>query len=183
MAVDLRIGDAAMQRMLFTILAGATLMLAAGPAPAAAQARAPASGPLAAVHQFIDNFNKGDAKAAQAAHAPDVVIIDEFPPHVWRGPDAFQAWAADFDKTSKAAGDTDQRVTLGQPIRSEINGDTAYVVVPASYSYKEKGKPIVERAQMAVALRKDGAAWKIAGWAWAGTPPRPAPAAAPPKPK
>jgi len=182
MAVDLRNGDTAMQGIRLTILAGATLTFAAGQA-LAASARAPASGPVAAVHQFIDNFNKGDVKAAEAAHAPDAVIIDEFPPHVWRGPRAFQAWAADLDKTSKAAGDTEQRVTLGQPVRSEITGDTAYVVVPATYSYKAKGKPTVERARMAVALRKDGAAWKITGWGWAGAPPRPAPAAATAKPK
>jgi ketosteroid isomerase-like protein len=143
----------------------------------------PASEPVAALHQFIDNFNKGDLKAAQAAHAPDVVIIDEVPPHVWRGPNAFQAWAADLDKAAKAAGDTEQKVTLGQPLRSEITGNTAYAVVPATFTYKEKGKPVTERAQMAAALRREGAAWKITGWAWAGTVPRPAAAPATPKPK
>jgi ketosteroid isomerase-like protein len=177
--VDLRNGNTTMQRTLLAISAGAALALAAGQAALAAP---PADGPVAAVHQFIDGFNKGDLTAAQAAHMPDAVIIDEVPPHIWRGPNAVQAWAGDLDKAAKAAGDTDQKVTLGAPIRSEVNGDTAYVVVPATYSYKQKGKPTVERAQMTVALRKDGDAWKITGWGWAGAPARPA-AAGTAKPK
>jgi ketosteroid isomerase-like protein len=150
-------------------MSAAALALAAGLTVAQA---APAGGPVAALHQFIDAFNKGDVKAAQAAHASDVVIIDEFPPHVWRGPNAFQAWAASIDKAAKAAGDTDQKVILGAPVRSEVNGDTAYAVVPATFTYNRKGKPMTERAQFAAAMRKDGAAWKLAGWAWAGTAPR-----------
>jgi ketosteroid isomerase-like protein len=146
-----------------------------------ASAAPPAAGPVAALHQFIDSFNKGDLKAAEAAHAADAVIIDEVPPHIWRGPNAVQAWAADLGKAAKAAGDTEQKVTLGAPVRTDVNGDTAYAVVPATYTYKENGKPMREPAQFAVALRKDGGAWKLAGWAWAGTKPRPAAAAAKPK--
>lgn len=165
-----------MPRILLTMSGAAALALAAA---LTAQA-APPSGPVAALHQFIDAFNKGDVKTAQAAHASDAVIIDEVPPHVWRGPNAFQAWAASLDKAAKAAGDTDQKVTLGAPVRTDVNGDTAYAVVPATYTYKEKGKPMTERAQFAAAMRKEGAAWKLTGWAWTGTVPR---AAAAPKPK
>jgi len=169
-----------MPRFLLIASGAAALTLGAG---LAASAAPPASEPVAALHQFIDSFNKGDVKAAAAAHAPDVVIIDEVPPHVWRGPNAFQAWATDLDKVTKAAGQTEQKVTLGQPVRSEINGNTAYAVVPATFTYKQNGKPVAERAQMAAALRKEGGAWKITGWAWAGTVPRPAAAPAAAKPK
>jgi ketosteroid isomerase-like protein len=157
-----------MPRFLLLASGAAALTLGAGLAAAAP----PASEPVAALHQFIDSFNKGDLKAAAAAHAPDAVIIDEFPPHVWRGPNAFQAWAASLDKAAKAAGDTDEKVSLGAPTRSEVNGDVAYVIVPATYTYKEKGKPMREPAQFAAALRKEGGAWKLTGWAWTGTVPR-----------
>lgn len=178
---NLRNGKSTMPRFPLTLPSAVALALSA--ACVAHAAPAPAAGaPLAALHQFIDSFNKGDVKTAQAAHAADVVIIDEVPPHVWRGPNAFQAWAASLDKAAKAAGDTDEKLTLGAPVRSEINGDVAYLVVPATYTYKEKGKPMREPAQFAVALRKEGAAWKLTGWAWAGTVPRAA-AAAPAKPK
>lgn len=157
-----------MPRFLLSVAGVAALALTPG---MAAQA-APPSGPVAALHQFIDNFNKGDVKAAEAAHASDAVIIDEMPPHVWRGPNAFQAWTTSLGEAAKAAGDTEQKVTLGAPIRTEINGDKAYAVVPATLTYKEKGKPMTERAQMVATMRKDGPAWKLTGWAWAGTVPR-----------
>jgi len=50
----------------------------------------------APIHQFIDGFNTGDVKSAYAAYASgDIMIIDEFAPHVWTGPHAAQDWAAD----------------------------------------------------------------------------------------
>ena len=36
---------------------------------------------MAPVHQFVDAFNKGDAKTAAALCATEASIIDEFPPH------------------------------------------------------------------------------------------------------
>jgi ketosteroid isomerase-like protein len=160
-----------------TIAAGGSLALAAG---LGAQAAAPA-GPTAPIHQFIDSFNKGDVKAAEAAHTADAVMIDEVPPHVWRGPKAFQDWAAALDKDAKAKGQTDEKVTLGQTVRSQVDGDTAYVVIRATFTYNEKGKPMSEPAQMAFALHKVAGAWKISGWAWTGTVPHAAGGAAKPK--
>lgn len=149
-------------------------------APTAAAHAAAPPGPTATVSQFINSFNKGDVKAAEATHAADAVIIDEFAPHRWVGPGAFGAWAADLDKDAKAKGQTNQHVGLGKADRVLVDGDTAYVVVPATYSYKEKGKAMVEPAHMAFSLAKSADGWKISGWTWAGTVPH---AAAAPKPK
>ena len=166
----------------------------AKPAPKAASKSA---GLLKPIHQFIDDFNKGDVKGAEAAHLAAPTIIDEVPPHLWQGDGAFRAWAGDLDKAGKAAGDTDEKVVLGSVIRTQIDGDTGYAVLKATYLYKEKGKAMAEPAQMTFALKKDGGDWKIAGWTWAGTVPHaatapaakpaekaaPAPAAAPPPKK
>ena len=149
-------------------------------APAAAAHAASPPGPTATVSEFINSFNKGDAKAAEATHTADAVIIDEFAPHRWVGPGAFQAWSAALDKDGKAKGQSNQHVGLGKADRVLVDGDSAYVVVPATYTYKEKGKPIVETAHMAFSLAKGADGWKINGWTWAGTVPH---AAAAPKPK
>ncbi len=146
---------------------------------AAAGAATPEAGPLAPIQKFVDSFNQGDVAAAAATHAagPDLAIIDEVPPHLWHGPQAFQAWSADLDSYSKEHGLTDQVVTLGTPVREEVNGDQAYVVVPVVYAFKERGVAMREAAQMAFALRKGAGGWLIRGWAWAG--PKPQPAATP----
>jgi ketosteroid isomerase-like protein len=140
---------------------------------AAAQpvAAAPADPALTTVHQFIDSINRGDAKAAAALQADDSAIIDEFPPHQWHGPGAFTAWLGDFAKDAAAKGESDQHLALGKLTRVDIDGDTAYVVAPVIYAYKQHGKPMVEPAQMTLALRNDASGWRIAAWAFAGSVP------------
>jgi hypothetical protein len=150
---------------------------------ATSAAAAPANELMAPVHQFMDSFNKGDAKNAEAAHATAVAIIDEVPPHSWAGAGAFQAWLADLDRSSKANGQTDEAVTLGKPTRAEVNGDSGYVIVPATFTYLQHGKRMAEQAQMAFALHKEAAGWKIAAWAWTGGIPHTVTAKPKPKPK
>ncbi len=151
-----------------SIAAVAVAVAAVGSVRAATQA----AGPEATVKQFIDHFNKGDIKGAASTHASDVAIIDEFPPHAWNGSGAFDKWLDDLQKDAKAKGQSDQKLTLGKTIRSQTNGDTAYVVMSGTFVYKEKAKPMQEPGHLAFALRRNGDSWKITAWAWAGTPPR-----------
>ena len=51
---------------------------------------------LAPIHQFIDGVNKGDMKAAAAAHVAAPAILDEVAPHNWQGEGAVDKWAASF---------------------------------------------------------------------------------------
>jgi hypothetical protein len=51
--------------------------------------------PMAAVRQYIDGFNKGDAKVMAATFAVPGSILDGMPPHVWQGPTATQDWYRD----------------------------------------------------------------------------------------
>ncbi|HLI65958.1 MAG TPA: nuclear transport factor 2 family protein [Caulobacteraceae bacterium] len=147
-------------------------LLAAGLAAAPAVAMAADSGPAATVNAFLDAFNRGDIKAAQATNADDVVIIDEVPPHVWRGPGAFQAWLGDLTKDGQANGQTDEKVTMGHLVRSQVDGDTGYAVMTVTFTYRQHSRRTIEPAEIAVALGKRDGAWKITGWAWAGTVPK-----------
>lgn len=122
---------------------------------------------MAAVHQFVDAFNKGDTKTAVAACASETSIIDEFPPHEWHGAGGCAKWMSDYDADAKKNGITDGSVTLGTPKHVAVTGDRAYVVVPADYSYKQKGKPVKETASiLTVALQKGAAGWRITAWSW-----------------
>ena len=119
------------------------------------------------VHQFIDGFNKGDTKAALAACADQASIIDEFPPYEWHGAGACSKWANDFDADAKKNEITDGAVTLGKPRHVEVAADRAYVVLPANYVFKVKGKQVKEMgATMTITLQKADAGWRNTGWAW-----------------
>ena len=129
---------------------------------------APVDDAVAVAHQFIDAFDKGDMKTAAATHEADAAILDEVGAHQWHGPGAFMAWANDLMKDSAANGQTDESVTLGKTVRAQVDGDTAYAVLDASFNYKQHGVAMSEPAQMVFALRKEADGWKIAAWAWSG---------------
>ncbi|MGD1098644.1 MAG: nuclear transport factor 2 family protein [Bryobacteraceae bacterium] len=138
-------------------------VLAAGPAVSSEKTDV-----MVPVHQFVDGFNKGDVKTAVAACADQTSIIDEFPPHEWHGAGACTNWANDYDADSKKNGITDGIVTLSEPRHIDITADRAYVVVPANYTFKKKGKLVKETGSMfTFALQKGEAGWRITGWAWA----------------
>ncbi len=148
-----------MNRMLIALVMA---VAAAGPSLASEE-----SDVMVPVHQFVDGFNKGDTKTAAAACADQTSIIDEFPPHEWHGAGACSTWMNDFDADAKKNGITDGMVTLSKPRHVDISGDRAYVVVPANYTYKKKGKPAKEIGSMlTIALQKGSTGWRMTGWAW-----------------
>jgi ketosteroid isomerase-like protein len=152
------------------VLGLACLAAAASVSAAAAAGNAALEAPI---HQFIDDFNKGDAAGAAAAHLPSVSIIDEVPPHLWVGPKAFATWAADLAKDDMAHGISEEAVALGAVKREVVSGKTAYVVIAATYTFKQNGAAMHELAQMTFAMRKTADGWKIAGWTWTGPNPTP----------
>lgn len=124
--------------------------------------------PLAAVSQYINAFNKGDAKGMAATFANDGSILDGMPPHLWLGPSATQDWYRDVLIEGEQHGASDYFITPGEPLHNNITGDSAYVVVPATMTFKVQGQQVRQTgAVFTVALRKLAGGWRIAAWAWA----------------
>ena len=88
-----------------------------------------AKDPVAAVRQYLDGFNKGDAKVMAASFADSGSILDGMAPHLWQGPTAAQDWYRDVLIEGKQHGASDYFVTLGEPLHNNVTGDSAYVVV------------------------------------------------------
>jgi len=75
---------------------------------------------------------------------------------------------ADFDIDAKKNGITEGVVALGSPSHVDVTADRAYVVIPANYAFKQKGKPVSEVGSIiTLTLQKIPAGWRITGWAWA----------------
>ena len=124
--------------------------------------------PLAAVQQHIDAFNKGDAEGMSAVFAVPGSILDGMAPHLWVGPTAAQDWYRDVLIEGEQHGASDYFVTIGEPLHNNITGDSAYVVVPATMTFKVQGQEVKQTgAKFTVALRKLAEGWRIAAWAWA----------------
>jgi ketosteroid isomerase-like protein len=122
---------------------------------------------MKSIHQFVAGFNAGDAVKALEVCADQMSIIDEFPPFEWHGAGACAQWLADYDADAKKNGITDGVVTLGEPRHVDVAVDRAYVVAPADYDFKLKGKPTGENdSTFTFALKQSAPGWRITGWCW-----------------
>jgi hypothetical protein len=156
-----------MQHRRFTVfaLSVAFVVLFPGGVPARASDQ---SAVMATVRGYVDGINTGDVKAEIAACASTASIIDEIPPHQWVGPTACADWASALATANKAAGITDQHVTLDAPMHVAVDADRAYVVLRADDLWKQEGKPMSEIGSIwTFVLKKVAAGWRITGWTWA----------------
>jgi ketosteroid isomerase-like protein len=127
----------------------------------------PSEDPVASVREYIDAFNRGDAKGMAACFATFGSILDGMAPHLWSGPTAAEDWYRDVQVEAAHHGASDHLATLGTPLLVNITGDSAYVVIPASLTMKVHGKQITQSGAMfTVALRRTEDGWRIAAWAW-----------------
>jgi hypothetical protein len=99
-------------------------------------------------------------------------ILDGMAPHLWYGPTAARDWYRDVLVEGERAGAAEYFVTLGQPLHANVTGDAAYIVSPATMTFKVRGKQITQSgAIFTTALHKLADGWRIAAWAWTkGTP-------------
>jgi SnoaL-like domain len=124
--------------------------------------------PMVAIRQYIDAFSEGDARLMAATFAVPGSILDGMAPHVWQGPTAAQDWYRDVLIEGKQHGASDYFATVGEPLHNNVTGDSAYVVVPATMTFKMGGKQVTQSgAVFTVAVRKLAGGWRIAAWAWA----------------
>jgi ketosteroid isomerase-like protein len=120
------------------------------------------------VRGYVDAFNRSDVAAMTAACDAPMSILDGLPPHAWQGPSACEDWYRDVMAAGEHEGATGWLATLGEPRHVEVRGDHAYVVVPATMSFRVHGEPATQSgAVFTVALRRRPAGWRIAAWAWA----------------
>src|SRR5262245_4057291 len=129
--------------------------------------RSDATDPAETVRQYIDSFNRSNAKAMAAVCADRMSILDGMAPHVWHGPTACEDWYRDAMTEGEHLAATDYVVILGEPKHNNITGESAYLVFPTTMTFKLKGQQIMQSgAFFTVALRKIAERWRIASWAW-----------------
>ena len=126
---------------------------------------------MATVNRFIDGFNKANLSEMTSTCEPSASLIDDFAPHIWTGANACGNWYKDFTAWAKANHYTDNTVIAGKPWQLMVEGNHAYVVLPAKYTWLENGKPgQLSGSVYTLVLGKTKTGWLIAGWTWADGP-------------
>ncbi len=154
--------------MLRSYLIGIAIASVAISAPAAAQT-APADEATKFVTTIIDKFNAGDAKAWLSAQQDNTLIVDEFAPHVWSGAGSPQRWLDAYANDTKQKGVSGGRVDYGKPLQATSDGKTAYLVLPTTYRFVQKGIKMAEPSSMTFVMTRAGDAWKIASWTFSAS--------------
>ena len=103
-----------------------------------------ADDPMTPVRKYVDAFNRGDAVAMATTFVVPGSILDGMAPHVWQGPTATQDWYRDVLVEGKQHGASDYFITLGEPLHNNVTGDSAYVVVPATMTFKVHGEQVTQ---------------------------------------
>jgi len=126
------------------------------------------AGPIEAVQQFVEAFNKGDVNAMAATCDKPMSILDGMWPHVWYGTTACEDWYRDVLTEGKHLGASGYRVTLREPWHVNVKGDHAYVVIPAGMTFKLRGQDVSQSGSVfTLSLRNVSGEWRVAAWAWA----------------
>jgi hypothetical protein len=121
---------------------------------------------MAVIKEFENDFNSGNSNWVRLC-ADQASIIDEFPPYAWSGSGACKQWGDDYASDAQKTGVTSPSVWFGPAKHLDVMGDRAYVVLPASYSYKQNGKATKEAgAMITITLQKSGNDWRVTAWAW-----------------
>ena len=69
---------------------------------------------------------------------------------------------------------TGGRVDYGKPFQATSDGKTAYIVLPTTYRFVQKGTKMAEPGSMTFVMKRAENGWKIASWTYsAGAAPAP----------
>jgi hypothetical protein len=132
---------------------------------------APAGDATRFVTAIIDKFNGGDTKSWLSAQEDNTSIVDEFAPHAWSGSGSPQRWLDAYVADSKTNGVSQGRIDYGRPLTATSDGKTAYIVLPTTYRFVQKGIRMAEPGSMTFVVNRSGAAWKIASWTYSAAAP------------
>lgn len=157
-----------MRTRLVALLVASTMMATGSPALAT-----PAEDATAAVTSVLDKFAAGDINAFFAAHRDGALIVDEFAPYVWGGPQSVQRWAGGYDADAKRRGISGGRVDYGKPIQASSDGTSAYIVLPTTYRFVQNGTKMAGVGSMTFAMAHEASGWKITSWTYSGATPTP----------
>jgi hypothetical protein len=137
-----------------------TVTTSSEPWPGVSAVMAPINGALA-------QANANDGARPNSYFTSGAVIIDDFGPFTWQGPDAAGRWLGDVDDYNSLARFKNWHLTAKDPQTLEIDaGQTAYVVVPVNVTFDVDGRFLRRARLCALTLTHAVGVWKIESATW-----------------
>ena len=131
---------------------------------------APSEQMLCAAQTLARFMATGDGSGLKDLFAAEgVVIVENFAPFVFAGPDAFERWREGFVEHVDRDGLEDLAWRFGEAQDFALAGELAYFVLPTTWTGRSHGLPFSEDGGWAFVLEADGPRWRIRSYAWAVT--------------
>jgi hypothetical protein len=108
-----------------------------------------------------------DETHLSAFAARDVVILENFAPYLFAGPDSVARWAAAMRAHVSAITDLEHR--FGSPQDLKVGDELAYLSLPTHWEGVVGGRPFREDGGWAFVLVREGDQWLVRNYAWAVT--------------
>ena len=123
--------------------------------------------PVQTLARFIAT---GDARGLDNAFAAaGVVITENFAPFLFEGRAALARWRAGFEMHRVADELTDLQWRFGEAQDFALDGETAYFVLPTTWTGRTHGRPFSEDGGWAFVLEQAEGRWRVKSYAWAVT--------------
>ena len=126
------------------------------------------SDPAGAVTALVDAVNRGDFDAAIGAFSDGAVIVEDLAPYRWTGRSAPSSWLAAMGENAGKLGISSVVMEAGQPSRTEIEGDRAYLIVPGLLRYVTAGGQLRADGTITFTLVNRSGTWLIDTLVWSG---------------
>jgi hypothetical protein len=120
--------------------------------------------PVEKIARFIAKPNDGDLSAFASK---DVVIVENFAPYVFVGPQAVQRWAEGMrGHVETLSGLTH---TFSAAYNFSTSGDRAYFSLPTRWTGRAGTQGFVEDGGWSFVLVEEKGEWRVLGYGWAVT--------------
>ncbi len=108
-----------------------------------------------------------DGPPADIFAAGEVTIVENFPPFVFAGPGAAEAWADGM--RDHVAGLADLRHEFAAACDFRHVGDRAYFSLPTTWRGLARGRRFTETGGWSFVLVREAGAWRVRAYGWAVT--------------
>jgi SnoaL-like protein len=116
------------------------------------------------IARFIET---GDGAALAGVFADDVIIIENFAPYVFAGPESVALWL--HGMRAHLEGTSGLEHTFGQACDFGRADGAAFFTLPTRWKGLARGRRFQEHGGWAFVLVQTGAQWRVRSYAWAVT--------------
>ena len=122
--------------------------------------------PIEKVAQFIET---GNESLLSAFASQGVVIIENFPPHLFEGEDAVKRWSQKILAWHKPPSDLVLKHQFGTPQDVRVQDNLAFLSLPTHWTISQDGDSYEEDGGWAFVLVQENGEWRVRCYGWAVT--------------